>query len=129
MKLRPPRSPLVNALMGIAMTGLALLLGQDAAAQRWPVLDPVAYALILVVNLPAVVRTRFPVAVFVLAQSGFAVYVSLGYWPVVNSLATLLATYTLASERPARISVPGAAITGLTWLGAGLLDPWVPATA
>ncbi|WP_411075601.1 sensor histidine kinase [Streptomyces sp. cmx-4-7] len=122
MKLRPLRGPLANALIGVAMTGLALLLGQDAAAQRWPVLDPVAYALVVVVNLPAVVRTRFPGAVFVLAQGGFAVYVALGYWPVVNSLATLLATFTLASHRSARISVPGAAVTGLTWLGAGLLD-------
>ncbi|MGW9435468.1 sensor histidine kinase [Streptomyces sp. NPDC055607] len=121
MKLRPLRGPLVNALIGVAMTGLALLLGQDATAEDWPALDPSAYALVVVVNLPAVVRTRFPVAVFVLAQSGFAVYAALGYWPVVNSLATLLATYTLASERPARISVPGAAVTGLTWLGAGLL--------
>ncbi|WP_432126552.1 sensor histidine kinase [Streptomyces sp. bgisy082] len=122
MQLRPPRSPLANVLIGVAMTGLALLLGQDATAQRWPALDPVAYALVVVVNLPAVVRTRFPVAVFALAQGGFTVYAALGYWPVVNSLATLLATYTLASERPARISVPGAAVTGLTWLGAGLLD-------
>lgn len=122
MKLRPLRGPLVNALIGVAMTGLALLLGQDATAEDWPALDPSAYALVVVVNLPAMVRTRFPVAVFVLAQSGFAVYAALGYWPVVNSLATLLATYTLASERPARISVPGAAVTGLTWLGAGLLN-------
>ncbi|WP_063885316.1 MULTISPECIES: sensor histidine kinase [unclassified Streptomyces] len=122
MKPRPPRGPLANVLIGVAMTGLALLLGQDATAQGWPALDAPACALVVVVNLPAVVRTRFPVAVFLLAQSGFAVYVSLGYWPVVNSLATLLATYTLASERPARISVPGAALTGLTWLGAGVLN-------
>ncbi|MFF6873004.1 histidine kinase [Streptomyces sp. NPDC012450] len=122
MKLRPPRSSLVNVLIGVAMTGLALLLGRDATGQGWSALDAPAYALVVVVNLPAVVRTRFPVAVFVLAQGGFAVYVSLGYWPVVNSLATLLATYTLASERPARISVPGAAVTGLTWLGAGVLN-------
>ncbi|MEU6867543.1 sensor histidine kinase [Streptomyces sp. NPDC046876] len=122
MQLRPLSGRIANVVIGIAMTALALLLGRDSATQGWPPLDPTGYALIVLVNLPALVRTRFPVAVFAVTQTGFVVYVCLGYWPVVNSLATLLATFTLASLRPARISAPGAVITGLTWLGAGLLD-------
>ncbi|MFI7382556.1 sensor histidine kinase [Streptomyces sp. NPDC049813] len=111
-----------DIMIGLAMTALALLLAWDSPAQDWPAPDAPALALILLANLPAAVRSRYPVVAFLCAQAGLVGLAAGGYWPVVNSLATLLATYTVAALRPARVATAGAVGTATSWLVVGALD-------
>ncbi|WP_369217307.1 sensor histidine kinase [Streptomyces flavofungini] len=119
MRIRPV---VVDALIAIALTTVAVLLGQESVRQGWPELDPVGYALVGLVNLPAVLRGRAPLTVFLLVHAVWTVYVTAGYWPVLNTFAPMLAVYTVASVRPVRVSLPCAVLMGGVWIYAGLLD-------
>ncbi|QEV19745.1 sensor histidine kinase [Streptomyces alboniger] len=118
MRIRPL---VVDALIAVALTAVAVLLGQESAQQGWPELDAAGYALVALVNLPAVLRGKAPFAVFLFVHSVWIVYVTAGYWPVLNTFAPMLAVYTVASLRPTRVSLPCAALMGAVWIYAGLL--------
>ncbi|WP_447037890.1 sensor histidine kinase [Streptomyces sp. DSM 118878] len=117
MRIRPV---VVDALIAAALTTVAVLLGQESARQGWPELDPLGYALVALVNLPAVLRGKAPLTVLLFVHAVWIVYVTAGYWPVLNTFAPMLAVYTVASARPARVSLPCAALMGTVWIYAGL---------
>ncbi|QKV97175.1 sensor histidine kinase [Streptomyces sp. NA02950] len=121
-------SPLaVDALLAAALTSVAVLLGPEAARQGQNPLDASAYALVVLVHLPLVLRGRAPVVVCGLGHATWVAYITLGYWPVVCSFGPMLAVYTVASLHPVRISVPCAALMGGVWIYAGAVshtDSW-----
>ncbi|MFE9559334.1 sensor histidine kinase [Streptomyces sp. NPDC006703] len=119
MRIRPSRPLVVDTLIALVETGVALLLGREAAAQGWPALDLPAHVLVVMANLPVALRSRAPVAVFAFVHLVFAGYVTLGYWPVVSSFGLLLTVYTVAALCPARVSVPCTVVTGALWIYAG----------
>ncbi|MGW0335334.1 sensor histidine kinase [Streptomyces sp. NPDC003011] len=117
----------VDALIAAALTSVALLLGPEAARQGQNPLDATAYALVVLVHLPLVLRGRAPVVVCCLVHATWLVYVTAGYWAVVCSFGPMLAVYTVASLRALRVSVPCAALMGGVWIYAGAVshtDSW-----
>ncbi|GHE63559.1 hypothetical protein GCM10017771_86940 [Streptomyces capitiformicae] len=106
---------------------MAVLLGPEAARQGQHPLDTTAYALVVLVHLPLVLRVRASVVVCLLVHATWLVYITAGYWPVVCSFGPMLAVYTVASLRPVSISVPCAALMGGVWIYAGAVthtDSW-----
>ncbi|WP_221358281.1 sensor histidine kinase [Streptomyces beigongshangae] len=124
MRLRPLA---VDALLATALAGVALLLGPEAARQGQRPLDATAYALVLLVHLPLVLRSRAPAVVCCLVHATWLGYITLGYWAVVCSFGPMLAVYTVAALHRLRVSVPCAALMGATWIYAGAVshtDGW-----
>ncbi|WP_031078899.1 histidine kinase [Streptomyces sp. NRRL S-118] len=117
----PIRPPVADVLIAVAPTTVAVLLAQEAAREGWPPLDPAGYLLVALVNLPVVFRSRAPVAVCLVVLALWTVYVSAGYWPVVNSFAPMLAVHTVASLRPLRTAVTCAALMSAVWIHAGAI--------
>ncbi|MFF0742856.1 sensor histidine kinase [Streptomyces sp. NPDC004111] len=113
----------LDALLALAQTTVAVLLGQEAVRQGWPALDALGYALLALTTLPAVLRTRAPVLSCLAVHAGWLGYIVAGYWPVAVCTAPMLAVYTVASLRPARTSVACAGLMAAVWTGAGLLHP------
>ncbi|CAM5263146.1 histidine kinase OS=Streptomyces alboniger OX=132473 GN=CP975_21555 PE=4 SV=1 [Streptomyces alboniger] len=118
MRIRPV---VVDALIAVALTTVAVLLGQESVRQGWPELDLLGHALVALVNLPAVLRGRAPLAVLLFVHAVWIAYVTAGYWPVLNTFAPMLAVYTVASVRSTRVSLPCAVLMGAVWIYAGLL--------
>jgi len=116
MRMRPLA---VDALIVAALTGVALLLGPEAARQGHHPLDATAYALVVLVHLPLVLRSRAPVVVCCVVHATWLVYITAGYWSVVCSFGPMLAVYTVASVRAPRVSVACAALMGGVWIYAG----------
>nr|WSZ19536.1 sensor histidine kinase [Streptomyces canus] len=128
MRIRPLA---VDTLIVAALTGVALLLGPEAVRQGHDPLDATAYALVVLVHLPLIVRSRAPVVVCCLVHAIWLVYITAGYWPVVCSFGPMLAVYTVASLRVPRFSVPCAALMGGVWIYAGVVnhtDAWESAS-
>jgi len=124
MRIRSPvRAGLAaDVLIAVALAGVAVLLGQEAASQGWSSLDAPAYALVGLVNLPLALRSRAPVAVCAFVHVVWFCYVTVGYWPVVNTFGPMLAVYTVASLRPVRASVLWAAAMAGVWIYAGVVS-------
>ncbi|MDG4859525.1 sensor histidine kinase [Streptomyces sp. T-3] len=120
MRIRPLAA---DVLIAAAQTIVAVLLGQESVNQGWPALDALGYVLVGLVNLPLAVRTRAPVAVSLFVCVVWAGYVTVGYWPVVNSFGPLLAVYTVASLRPVRTAVGCAALSNSVWIYSGVISP------
>ncbi|WP_329471622.1 hypothetical protein OIE75_19730 [Streptomyces sp. NBC_01723] len=76
--------PLVADGLIAALTTVAVLLGTEAVAQGWPALDPRAWSLVALPALPLALRTRAPVTACLAVHACWALYVTLGYWPVVG---------------------------------------------
>ncbi|MEV8016555.1 sensor histidine kinase [Streptomyces sp. NPDC086554] len=119
MRIRPL---VADAAIAVALTTVAVLLGQESARQGWPELDAPGYALVALANVPVVFRSRAPLAVLLLVHGVWIGYVTAGYWPVVSTFAPMLTVYTVASLRPARVSVPCAALMSAVWIYAGLVS-------
>ncbi|MFD9044127.1 sensor histidine kinase [Streptomyces bottropensis] len=124
MRIRPLA---VDALLAAALTSVALLLGPEAARQGQKPLDVTAYALVILVHVPLVLRSRAPVVVCCLVHATWLVYITADYWPVVCSFGPMLAVYTVASLLVPSVSVPCAALMGGVWIYAGAVnhtDSW-----
>ena len=119
MRMRPLA---VDTLIAAALTGVALLLGPEAERQGQNPLDTTAYALVILVHLPLVLRSRAPAVVCCLMHATWLVYITVGYWPVVCSFGPMLAVYTVASLRPPRLAVPCAVLMSATWIYAGAVN-------
>ncbi|RST15899.1 sensor histidine kinase [Streptomyces sp. WAC05374] len=118
----PIRPFAADVLITAALTSVAVLLGQEAAGQGWPALDLAGYLLVGLVNVPVVARGRAPVAVCLFVLALWSVYVTAGYWPVVNSFAPMLALYTVASLRPLRTATACAVLMSAVWIYAGFVS-------
>ncbi|WP_307071796.1 sensor histidine kinase [Streptomyces sp. B3I8] len=103
------------------MAAVALLLGRESAAQGWPELDARALPWIAWSQLPVALRGRAPLTVFAVVGAADAVYVGLGYWPVVCTFGPMLALYTVAALRPLRTALCCAAVLTGLWIYAGLV--------
>ncbi|WP_122616741.1 sensor histidine kinase [Streptomyces sp. Tu 4128] len=118
MRLHPLAA---DGLIAAALTTVAVLLGTEAVAQGWPALDPRAWSLVALLTLPLALRARAPVTVCLAVHACWALYVTLGYWPVVGSFGPMLALYTVASLRPARTAAACAALLAGVWIYAGVV--------
>ncbi|MFF0477645.1 sensor histidine kinase [Streptomyces sp. NPDC004284] len=119
-----PRSPLfVDTGIASAVLGCALLLGRQDTGEGYPPLDAPGFLLTLAIHLLLCGRRRHPSAVTVGILTLWTVYIALGHWPVVNSLAAQLALYTVASTRPLRTAVTAGAALGVIWLYGGFAAP------
>ncbi|MFD3702188.1 hypothetical protein ACFWUP_03490 [Nocardia sp. NPDC058658] len=118
MRLRPL---VIDALIVMALMTVAVMLGQEATAQGWPALDVTGYVLVGLVNLPLAPRNRAPIAVCVTVDVAWLVYITAGYWPVVNSFGPMLALYTVASLRRTRVAAVSAVVMAAIWTFSGLL--------
>ncbi|MFB7594595.1 sensor histidine kinase [Streptomyces sp. NPDC056160] len=112
----------VDGLTALVPTTVACLLGAEAAAQGWPPLDPLAWTLVALANLPLALRGGAPVTVLLLVHLSWIGYVGLGHWPVVDSPAAMVALYTVAATRPTRTTAACAALLGGTWVYAGVVS-------
>ncbi|MFE1949288.1 sensor histidine kinase [Streptomyces sp. NPDC059524] len=123
-RINGPRRPLVvDTGIALAYLACALLLGQQDSREGYPRLGALGLALTCVINLALVARRRAPVAVSAVVYGVWALYVALGHWPAVNSLASLLALYTVAATRPLRTAVAAAVALGAVWVYAGYAAP------
>ncbi|MEU3842408.1 sensor histidine kinase [Streptomyces sp. NPDC028635] len=114
-----PRTYVVDPLIALGMLAVAVLLGRESVAQGWPELDARALVLVALAHLPVALRGRRPVVVFAAVLLAALAYVSLGYWPVVCTFGPMLALYTVASARPARVAVGCAVCLAALWVYAG----------
>ncbi|MFE2287401.1 sensor histidine kinase [Streptomyces sp. NPDC059443] len=92
----------------------------------WRDTDPLAYALLVAVYLPLVLRRRFPVAVLASTVLCVGTYFTLGYYHVPAVCGVLLALYTVASLRPRPVSLRCAAVSLVVLLwGTRLAEPGI----
>ncbi|WUR95353.1 sensor histidine kinase [Streptomyces sp. NBC_01262] len=120
--MRTPRPLVLDTLITLAMTWVAVRLGQVSVTRGWPELDARAYVLLALAHLPVVLRRRAPLVVFAVVQVAGIAYISLGYWPVASALGSMLALYTVASVYSARIAVGCAAVMTAKWVYAGVIS-------
>ncbi|MFJ8744415.1 sensor histidine kinase [Embleya sp. NPDC127516] len=110
----------VDAILALSYIVVSLLLAHEDPTGDWRETDTLGFALIVVINLPLILRRRAPVPVLLVMLALQVVYIALGYWPVVNSLGTLMGIYTVAAHRSIRTMVGCVVAVGATWLYAGL---------
>ncbi|MFD6437867.1 sensor histidine kinase [Streptomyces venezuelae] len=119
MRIRPLA---VDALIAVALTTVAVLLGQESVKQGWIALDPLGYALVALICVPVAVRGRAPLTVLLVVHLAWFVYVTVGYWPVVGTFGPMLTVYTVASLRSPRVSLACAALMAALWIYAGAIS-------
>ncbi|MBG0824593.1 sensor histidine kinase [Planomonospora sp. ID91781] len=112
----------------------ALALVMSVGSVLWAVYEPgratrpvdgLSAALTAVVNLPLALRRRMPFTVLVVSVAGAVVYHALGYHYGLNSMAPLLALYTVAAHRPAAATVAGTVLVVAEWIHAVDLHPGI----
>jgi signal transduction histidine kinase len=106
----------VDATIALALTAVSLQVGLSQPPPQWRHLDTVGIVLTCAVNLVTVVRRPLPFTVLLVCSAEWAGYVSLGYWPVVNSLAPMLMVYTVAALRPPRRAGVAAMLLSGVWI-------------
>ncbi|MEV0196679.1 histidine kinase [Nonomuraea sp. NPDC050691] len=87
--------------------------------------DAVAVVLTAVVGLPLALRRRAPFAVLVVSSAAAMAYHALGYNYGLNSMAPLLALYTVTLHRSTALTVAGAVLVTVEWTHAGTLHPGI----
>ncbi|MGW0909818.1 sensor histidine kinase [Streptomyces sp. NPDC002853] len=119
MRIRPL---VADTSIAVALTTVAVLLGQESARQGWPELDAWGYLLVALVNVPIAARSKAPLTVLLAVHLAWIVYVTAGYWPVVNTFGPMLAVYTVAALKPPRTSLPCAALMSAVWIYSGMVS-------
>ncbi|MGW5738290.1 MULTISPECIES: sensor histidine kinase [Streptomyces] len=119
MRIRPL---VADTSIAVALTTVAVLLGQESVRQGWPELDVPGYVLVALVNVPIAVRSKAPLTVLIVVHLAWIAYVTAGYWPVVNTFGPMLAVYTVASLKPPRVSLPCAALMSAVWIYSGAIS-------
>lgn len=71
-------------------------------------LDLLGAGLIMVSNLPVVLRNRAPILVLLVCCAGMSAFAAAGYWEALNGVGALAALYTVAGRYPPRRSIPAA---------------------
>ncbi|NGN63733.1 sensor histidine kinase [Streptomyces sp. A7024] len=113
----------MDVALALGFLVCALLLGEQRPSEGYPPLSAWGYVLTCLINLPIAVRRRRPVAVCAVICLLWAAYVGAGFWPAVNSLAPLMAIYTVASMRPLRTAAGCAALVAGVWIFGGVVSP------
>jgi signal transduction histidine kinase len=118
---RLPRLPPsgFDLLVATGFTVASLLLARSNP-QSWHEMGAPGYALTAVVNLSLAARRKVPLTVFVVCIVLWIVYIAMGYWPVVNSNAALLALYTVTSLRARNLTMACAVVMGGVWIYSGI---------
>ncbi|PTM89886.1 signal transduction histidine kinase [Streptomyces sp. VMFN-G11Ma] len=112
----------LDVSIAVAFTVVAVLLGHEPErGADWQPQDALGIAVTCLVNAPLAARRRFPLVVFAVSSSAWVLFITLDYWPVVNSMGPFLALYTVASLRPLRPAVGCAVVMGVVWVYAGWL--------
>ncbi|GGQ75073.1 ATPase [Couchioplanes caeruleus subsp. azureus] len=112
---------LLDVLLAAATAAVSLALGRQEYPGDWRPMDGAGVALTCLASLTLVARRRAPMAVLLGHGVLWCVYVTAGYWPVVNSAGALLTLYTVAALRPPRVTLAAAVLTGMIWVYAGLV--------
>ncbi len=106
---RPPRLADMLLAAGVALAQLLLVgiaAGSPSAGAPWRAPSLVTVALVLAQALPLALRRRFPVPVFGAALAGNVAYYLIGYPPTGLDVALVVALYTVAAHRAARVATP-----------------------
>ncbi|MCM6787873.1 sensor histidine kinase [Nocardia sp. CDC159] len=106
----------------IVITAAVLLATHSNYATGPKQLDLLGAALIMLSNLPVILRHRAPIAVFLTCSAGTVAFSAAGYWEALNPTGTLLALYTVASCRPPDRSIPAAVLHTLTQAFSGIVS-------
>ncbi|MEV0208518.1 sensor histidine kinase [Streptomyces sp. NPDC050788] len=110
----------LDVALAVAFTVVAVLLGREPEpGSQWQPQDALGIAITCLVNAPLAARRRLPLVVFALSSSVWVLFITLDYWPVVNSMGPFLALYTVASLRPLRPAAVCAVVMGAVWVYAG----------
>lgn len=116
------RSLAIDSALALGYAGAGLLLGREQPPVGWQPLDELGAVLTVLVGLVLLARRIAPVAAFAASSALWVVFITCGYWPVVNSMPPLLGLYTVAATRTLRTSVACAAVVTGTWVYAGLAN-------
>ncbi len=110
----------LDVLIAVAFTVVAVLLGREPErGSGWQAQDGLGVALTCLVNAPLAVRRRAPLTVFLASAAAWALFIGLGYWPVVNSMGPFFALYTVAALRPLCPALACTVLVGVVWVYAG----------
>ncbi len=114
------RHPLLvdGALAGSGIV-VSFALGQQDPEGNWRHFDALAYALTALMYLTLIARRRAPVLVLFAFGAVWTGYVAAGYWPVVNTSGAMLALYTVAAQRPPRVTAMAGTLYALFWVYGG----------
>lgn len=118
-RLTDRREPWLDVLIALAFTTVAILVGRDPEGTGWRPQDGLGIAVSCLVNAPLALRRRAPLTVFLVSGAAWVLFITLGYWPVVNSMGPFLGLYTVASLRPLRPALVCTAAVGAIWVYAG----------
>ncbi|WKD30989.1 sensor histidine kinase [Streptomyces xanthophaeus] len=110
----------VDSLLALGYVGAGLLLGQEQPPAGWRSVDGLGAVLTALVGLVMVARRLAPVVVFGASSALWTVFIACGYWPVVNSMPSLLGLYTVAATRRPRTALVCAAVVAGVWVYAGI---------
>ncbi|GIJ27945.1 ATPase [Micromonospora qiuiae] len=113
---------LLDGAIAAATGAVNLGIGAGDSSGLYRDFDGPAWALTCLATLTLVGRRRAPVIVLLLLCAIWAMYITLGYHPVVNSSGALLALYTVAAARSAGPTVAAASAPAVVWIYGGLLD-------
>ncbi|OKI07164.1 histidine kinase [Streptomyces sp. CB02923] len=109
----------LDAAVAAGFATVSLLLGHDNVPAGWERLDGLGSALTCLINLLTAARRQAPVTVCLAVLLLWSGYIALDYWPVVNSLAGLMALYTVAAHRPPRVAAGCSVLLAVLWNVAG----------
>lgn len=104
-RVRAAVLPVLETVVPLALVGSVLVSAYNNYLTGPRPLDVTGAALILLANLPVLVRRRAPVTVLVLCCAGTVAFAAWGYWEALNASGTLIAVYTVAVYRSHRVSV------------------------
>lgn len=87
--------------------GLVSITGEGMAGVEYEPLDAGAYALILLVAAPYLVRSRYPFAVFTVSMWAIVAYAAIGYNEGGLPIIIIVGIYTVGAYCPGRLVVAG----------------------
>jgi signal transduction histidine kinase len=110
---------LVDGALACSGIVVSFALGRQDPEGTWRRFDTLAYVLTTVMYLTLIARRRAPVLVLLGYGAVWAGYVAAGYWPVVNTSGAMLALYTVAAQRPPRVTAVAGVLYAAFWVYGG----------
>ncbi|WP_431043204.1 sensor histidine kinase [Streptomyces sp. P1-3] len=122
MRICEYRPRTVEAWLSIAVFTFGMLLTPHFTGAEFTEFDLTGYVLVALITLPGMLVRRAPVAVCVLVNAAYLLYVLAGYWPLLIVLGPVLAVYTVAYLRTTWVSVTCAAMMSSVWIVGPLIS-------